>query len=180
VRNVRVLGVDPGSAVTGWGLLEQNSRGPRLIDCGMLKLDVRRPFAVRLHRLRTEFDELVERLRPTAAAVEAPFHGASARSALQLAHARGVILAALAGSGLEVAEYAPARIKKAVAGAGRADKDQVRAMVCRLLGRDLPAGTNDMSDALAVALCHLAESPLRDAVNRAERRARARGPALDR
>jgi crossover junction endodeoxyribonuclease RuvC len=130
---------------------------PRLVDSGVIRLgrsDV--AFPERLHRLAGRLDELVRQLSPTAAAVEAPFHGVNPRSALQLAHARGVVLATLAGAGVPVAEYAPAAVKIAVAGNGRAPKDQVHAMVMRLLGiEDLP-GPSDRADAIAVALCHAA------------------------
>jgi len=89
------------------------------------------------------------------AAVEAPFHGVSARSALQLAHARGVVLAALGRSGLRVFEYSPATIKKAVTGNGRAEKGQVEAMVSRLVAGGCAPGRSDIADAVAAALCHL-------------------------
>jgi crossover junction endodeoxyribonuclease RuvC len=108
-----------------------------------------------LARLHQDLTILVERLQPDVAAVEAPFHGASARAALLLAHARGVVLAVLAAAGVEVVEYAPAAVKKAVTGNGRADKEQVASMVCRQIGEDLDASPHDLSDALAVALCHL-------------------------
>ena len=93
--------------------------------------------------------------RPSVTAVEAPFHGASARSALQLAHARGAVLAALGSAGLPVFEYSPATIKKAVTGQGRAEKHQVEAMVSRLVPGGVSPGKPDMADAVATALCHL-------------------------
>ncbi len=110
--------------------------------------------AERLGWLHERFQEMVDRLQPDAAAVEATFHGASARSALHLAHARGVILAVLAQAGIPVAECAPATVKKAVTDNGRADKLQVRAMVCRQLGLETDQ-PDDLTDALAVALCHV-------------------------
>lgn len=98
---------------------------------------------------------VIERYAPSEAAVEAPFHGASARSALQLAHARGVVLAALGGSSIPVFEYTPATIKKAVTGNGRAEKSQVEAMVVRLVSGSVATGQTDVADAIATALCHL-------------------------
>jgi crossover junction endodeoxyribonuclease RuvC len=162
-----VLGVDPGSLATGWGLLEGAPSDPVLVDYGCVRLDGRLPLASRLARLHRELAALVERLQPSVAAVESPFHGPSARSALQLAHARGVILAVLADAGIEIAEYTPTAVKKAVTGAGRADKEQVRQMVRRLLRRREGWESHDISDALAVALCHLTSSSYREAVGRA-------------
>jgi crossover junction endodeoxyribonuclease RuvC len=154
---MRVLGVDPGSVVTGWGLLEGTAARPRLIESGVLRVgSATSSFPERLHRLATGFGDLVRQLAPIEAAVEAPFHGVNPRSALQLSHARGVLLATLSGAGVPVIEYMPASVKVAVAGSGKADKAQIRAMVMRWLGlRSLP-GPSDRADALAVALCHLA------------------------
>jgi crossover junction endodeoxyribonuclease RuvC len=162
--------VDPGSLVTGWGLLAGSPHRPGLVDCGVIRMKAAQPLPQRLHALRTEFEGIVERLKPHAAAVEAPFHGANARAALQLAHARGVILAVLGGGGVPVVEYSPATIKKAVTGQGHADKEQVQSMVRRLLDeRSARAWATDISDALAVALCHLATTRFQNAVSRAGR-----------
>jgi crossover junction endodeoxyribonuclease RuvC len=120
-------------------------------------------------RLQQELGALVARLRPTCAAVESPFHGVNARSAFQLAQARGVVLAALAGAGVEIAEYSPATVKKAVTGNGRAPKAQVRSMVGRLLSRPGLDVSDDLADALAVALCHGASQRHRDLLERAPR-----------
>lgn len=125
---------------------------------GEIRVPRQNPLSDRLHGLLREFQVLVERLGPDTAAVEAPFHGANARAALQLAHARGVILAILAGSGVSPAEYSPATVKKAVTGNGRADKVQVRDMVVRLVGDALPGRSGDVTDAIAIALCHQAAS----------------------
>jgi crossover junction endodeoxyribonuclease RuvC len=105
---------------------------------------------------------VVERFEPTEAAVESPFHGVNARSALQLAHARGVILAALGGAGVPVFEYTPATIKKAVTGSGRAEKVQVQLMVGRLIPNTVPDERPDVADAIAAALCHLFGSGMND------------------
>lgn len=164
---MRILGVDPGSRISGWGLLSGTVNRPLLVDCGIVKLPRTVPFAERLYRLHATFDELVRRLEPTHAAVELPFHGVSARSALQLAHARGVVLASLAGAAIEVAEYTPAAVKKAVTGSGRADKEQVMRIIGHLLAlpRDM-APTPDLCDALAVALCDLSRRRLSLALER--------------
>jgi len=139
---------------------------PALIDCGVIRLPSGRPLAVRLAQLHRELDAVVQRLEPTEAAVEAPFHGKSARAALQLAHARGVVLAVLASAGVEVVEYAPATVKQQVTGSGRADKEQVRRMMVRLLGQELQHRPQDLTDALAVGLCHLGQRGFHEAVAR--------------
>ena len=161
-----MLGVDPGSQRTGWGVVGGSPARPRVLDCGLIDLGRRLAFAERLSRLQSELEKIVRRLEPTSAAVEAPFHGASARSALQLAHARGVVLAVLAGAGVTVAEYSPATVKKSVTGSGRAGKEQVSRMVGQLLDESSVHWAHDLSDALAVALCHLSTRSFEAAVER--------------
>jgi len=164
----RVLGVDPGSRSTGWGLLGGGPTTPRLIEHGVVRLDPRLGLARRLAHLHHELERIVRRLRPGCAAVEMPFKGVNARSALQLA--QGVILAVLACAEVEVVEYTPAAVKKAVTGNGRADKKQVAQMVGHLLAQALPRDTpDDLSDALAVALCHVGAQRFEAAVERAKR-----------
>ena len=159
-----ILGVDPGSVATGWGLVGGSGARPALIEAGVIRMAARLPFAERLHRLRCEFEGLLLRLRPAEAAVEAPFHGPNSRAALQLAHARGVVLAALGGAGVPVTEYAPASVKKAVTGSGSAEKAQVQAMIGRLLGLPRAPESADEADALAVAICHLTGREYRERV----------------
>jgi crossover junction endodeoxyribonuclease RuvC len=161
--------VDPGSLVTGWGIVEGDASRSRVVDCGVIRLRRRASFPDRLHQLQEEFASIVEKWSPASAAVETPFHGANARSALQLAHARGVLLAVLAGCGVKVTEYTPAVVKKSVTGNGRAAKDQVRAMVRRLLDLgEASVEELDVTDALAVAICHLAEAGIRAALSRSD------------
>jgi crossover junction endodeoxyribonuclease RuvC len=167
---MRILGVDPGSLLTGWGLVGGRADDPVLLDCGEIRLPASQPLAARLHILTVEFTKLVGALEPTGAAVEMPFHGANARAALQLAHARGVLLAVLAGAGVSVAEYTPATVKKAITGSGKAEKAQVQGMVERLVRSELPPGGLDRSDALAVALCHMASAGRATAILRLRRR----------
>jgi crossover junction endodeoxyribonuclease RuvC len=172
---MRVLGVDPGSQRTGWGVVSGSSNRPVLIESGEIRLATGMGFAERLHRLRIEFETIVRRFEPQAAAVESPFHGVNARSALQLAHARGVLLAVLGGLEVSVVEYTPAVVKRTVTGNGRAEKTQVGAMVVRLLSLDSAIGSSDRADALAIALCHLAHSGTAAAVAAATGSSR-RGP----
>ena len=163
-----VLGVDPGSVRTGWALVEGTATRPAMVGADVIELPRNLTFSLRLAALRERFDGVLDRHHPEVAVVESPFHGINARSALQLAHARGVILAALGHRGIAVEEYSPATIKKTVTGSGRADKDQVRRMVQAVLGVSLPEGESDLSDALAAAYCHLAHGRLRAAIERSE------------
>ena len=151
----RILGIDPGSLRCGWAIVGGRAARPELLGLGEISLPAAWSFERRLGRLHEAMVEIVAAALPTHAAVEAPFHGVSARSALQLAHARGVVLAVLGAARVPVSEYAPATIKKAVTGSGRADKPQVAAMVRRMLRASDPSLHDDVSDATAAALCHL-------------------------
>jgi crossover junction endodeoxyribonuclease RuvC len=163
---VLVLGVDPGSVRTGWALVEGTAATPVMIGADIIALPRNLSFPLRLAALGEQFEKILDLQHPDVAVVESPFHGINARSALQLAHARGVILAALGQRGIPVEEYSPATIKKTVTGSGRADKDQVRRMVQAVLAVPLKAGQSDLSDALAAAYCHLAHGSLRAAIER--------------
>jgi len=159
-----ILGVDPGSIATGWALVTGSPERPRVLAAGVIKVPASRPFGERLATIQDRFVEILGEYRPTLAAVEAPFHGASARSALQLAHARGVILAALSRAGVETVEYSPAAVKKTVTGSGRATKEQVAYMVERLSGTK--STSHDLTDAVAVALCHQTHHRLEHTISR--------------
>jgi crossover junction endodeoxyribonuclease RuvC len=126
---------------------------------GLIRLRRSESFPVRLRALQQSFEALVDRIRPDLACVEAPFQGVNARAALQLAHSRGVVLAALAGAGVEIREVPPATVKRAVAGSGRADKLQVAFMVRQLLRIRQELPSEDVTDALAVAYCAAVGTP---------------------
>ncbi len=150
---MRILGLDPGSRHTGYGIVDDEGEGLRAATLGRLSCPPRAAMPARLHFLARELDGLLDRWRPAAAVLESPFHGINARSLIVLAQARGALLAVLAGRGLAVAEYSPAEVKAAVTGDGRADKEQVARMVRLLLGLDGRA-SRDATDALALALCY--------------------------
>jgi crossover junction endodeoxyribonuclease RuvC len=155
-----ILGVDPGSLHTGFGLIECGARSPRLLHCGRISVPASFDIPARLLRLAEELATLVAREQPAVAAVEKPFQGVNARSAFVLAEARGALLLTLARAGVAIEEYAPAEVKSAITGNGRADKEQVARMVRLQLAlgdRSLPL---DASDALAVALCSAVRRPL--------------------
>jgi len=153
---VRTLGIDPGSLATGWGVLAGTPTHPLLVACGVIRLPARAALAERLARLHSSLVDVLQCHSPDSVAVEAPFHGVSPRASLQLAHARGVALAAVALSGLPVTEYAPATVKKTVAGNGRAPKEQIGILMEGLFGSASTEHGYDVSDALSVALCHMA------------------------
>jgi crossover junction endodeoxyribonuclease RuvC len=159
---VRVLGIDPGSTATGYGVVEGRGTDVRLIECGVIRSPRHGDLAVRLLHIYSDIQAVIERLQPDCMAVEGVFYRENPRTAVVLAHARGVALLAGAECGLVVAEYPPAEIKKAVVGTGRATKTQVGfmvqkllGMVQKLLGLAEPPRPSDASDGCAAALCHL-------------------------
>jgi crossover junction endodeoxyribonuclease RuvC len=152
---VKIFGIDPGSERTGFGCVESSGSRHRLIACGALTVPARATFPERLSVIHAGLAVLLARHRPDCVAVESIFYARNVRSALKLGHARGVALLAAAEAGITVVEYAPAEIKRAVVGYGRADKPQVQQMVKLLLGLDTVPSPHDAADALAVAICHL-------------------------
>lgn len=148
-----ILGLDPGSLHTGYGLVERHGSALRAVEAGRLSCPKALAVPARLARLSACLSELVERCRPDLAVLETPFHGMNSRSLIVLAEARGALLAVLAGRGLEIREYTPAEVKSAITGNGRADKEQVARMVRLLLAARGEGWASDATDALAVALC---------------------------
>ena len=150
-----VLGVDPGTAVTGYGVVARSRDGAvSLVECGVVRTAPRAPLAERLRDIYEGIAEVVARRGPSVLAVEGVFYSKNVRTSVVLGHARGAVLLAGALAGLRVAEYPPAEIKSAVAGTGAATKDQVGFMVQRLLKlREVPR-PHDAADGVAVALCH--------------------------
>ena len=147
-----ILGLDPGSVHTGYGLVDKHGSSVALVEVGTLSCPARQPLLWRLARISADLVDLVERCRPATAVLEAPFYGLNVRSLVVLAQARGALLAVLGDRGIEIREYTPAEIKSAVTGNGRAGKDQVARMVRLLLGLE-GDWRSDATDALAVALC---------------------------
>jgi crossover junction endodeoxyribonuclease RuvC len=152
---VKIFGIDPGSERTGYGCVEMLGSRHRLVICGSLSAPARSTFPERLQYIHAGLAGLLARHRPDCVAVESIFYARNVRSALKLGHARGVALLAASEAGMPVVEYAPAEIKRAVVGYGRAEKQQVQQMIKLLLGLDAPPSPHDAADALAVAICHL-------------------------
>jgi crossover junction endodeoxyribonuclease RuvC len=158
---VRVLGIDPGTSVTGYGVVEYGNGTPgfgRLIECGVIRLTTRSPLPRRLAQLHDGIVQLIERHQPTALALEDAFYHKNVRTTLVLGHARGVVLLAAQQHALAISEYAPATVKKSVVGAGAAPKSQVAAMVAHLLRLKHAPRPSDAADGVAVALTHVIRS----------------------
>lgn len=150
-----MLGLDPGTLVTGYGVVERSGERMALVACGTITNGPALPMGPRLRCIFDGLTALIARHRPDQFAIESAFYGKNAQSALKLGHARGVSLLAAVQCALPTAEYSPREIKKAVVGSGTASKEQVRFMVGSLLGVKGPVMDLNASDALAVAICHL-------------------------
>ena len=150
-----VLGIDPGSRFLGYGLVEWRSNRATHVASGVVRADGKAPLPQRLGTIFAELKRVVQVFKPDAVAVEGVFTHKNARSALILGHARGVALLLADQAGLDVHEYAPARVKKSVGAGGNDSKDAVARMVERLLHLTKPLEREDAYDALAVALCHV-------------------------
>jgi crossover junction endodeoxyribonuclease RuvC len=149
-----ILGVDPGTRVTGWGVIALDGADPRPLACDVIAPPARWPIEQRLTHIFSELGDLIAQHRPDALAIEEPFVGENVRSAMAVGEARTVAMLAATLAGLPVFHYPPARIKSLVAGYGQGDKRQVREMLRLQLGVDDLPGSLDATDALAVALCH--------------------------
>ena len=148
-----LLGIDPGSQYTGYGLVRRQGSRLECLDCGRIKLPRKAPVSQRLGRLSDELSAILDGLVVEAVAVESVFHGVNTKSLVVLAQARGAILAEIGRRDLPCFEYSPSEIKRAVTGTGRADKDQVAHMVKLLLNLRQGSLPSDATDALAVAVC---------------------------
>ena len=152
------LGLDPGTAITGYGFVREDDNALRAVAYGAIVTPADLSLADRLVVLHRELSNLIALHQPASAAVEQIFFSRNVRTALAVGHARGVMLLALAQAGVRVAEYTPPEIKQAVTGYGRADKRQIQEMVRVLLGLEEAPKPDDVADALAVAICHLHSS----------------------
>lgn len=152
---MRVFGIDPGSARTGYGCIDTDGSRHRLVVCGAVVTPPRASFPEKLLAIHLALGRLLREHRPASVAVENVFYAKNVRSALRLGHARGVALLAAVEGGYPLFEYTPAEIKRTVVGYGRAEKPQVGEMVRLLLGLEEAPTPHDAADALAVAICHV-------------------------
>lgn len=160
---MRCLGLDPGTATLGWGIVEEDGAGGlRMIDYGTLTTPKTMPFPLRLQSLYEGVTDIIARYHPDTAGVEELFFAKNVTTAISVSHARGVILLALANAGLPIGEYRPMAVKQAVTGYGHADKAQIQEMVRIQLGLDSIPKPDDAADALAIAICHSVTAPALD------------------
>ncbi len=149
-----ILGIDPGLAIVGWGVIDYGKNRFRTIDYGSLQTPAGEATETRLVNIYSGMQELIKRYKPSCMAVEELFFNTNITTGIRVSQARGVILLAAAQAGIEIAEYTPLQVKQAVVGYGRADKHQIITMVTRLLGLREPPKPDDTADALAIAICH--------------------------
>ena len=177
-----VLGIDPGTAVTGYGLVrdeEANGRSPagigmRLVECGVIRTKARDPLPTRLREIHQGISELIARHKPDHLAVEDVFYSRNVRTTLALGHARGVVLLAGETAGLVIHEFPPAEVKKAIVGTGSATKEQVQFMLTRLLHLRAAPEPADASDGVAAAVTFMLTAHIARLTNGSQSRARAR------
>jgi crossover junction endodeoxyribonuclease RuvC len=157
---VKVLGIDPGTAACGFGIVHESGSRLKAVEFGCWHTPARQRPELRLLTIFDGVAALIKEFGPDAVVLEESFVGADARTALSVGQARGAVLVAAASSGIECAEYPPARVKQAVCGYGRAEKAQVQRMVAAILGLKKPPTPHHAADALAVAICHALAPPL--------------------
>ena len=169
---MRVLGIDPGSGTTGWGVVEGDRDGHkyRLVEFGVLKLSPSATFSSRLLKISCCLEEVIGRLKPDACAIEEAFYANNPKVILKLGQVRGVALLAAERAALEIGEYSPRLVKQTVAGYGNAEKHQVQEMVRVLLSLDQVPEPHDAADALALAICHFHHAGIRQRLVAAETR----------
>ncbi|HEX8891581.1 MAG TPA: crossover junction endodeoxyribonuclease RuvC [Pyrinomonadaceae bacterium] len=151
---MRVLGIDPGSETTGWGVIEGEARRYRLVEYGAIKAPPRERFSSRLLKISNGIEAIIERFKPDVCSVEEAFYATNVKVALKLGQVRGVILLAAERAQVEIAEYSPRLVKQTVVGYGNAEKHQVQEMVRVLLSLKVIPEPHDAADALAIAICH--------------------------
>ena len=167
---MRVLGIDPGSEATGWGVVEGSSHSYGLVEFGVVKLSTSTSFSSRLLKICRGLEAVIEKLKPDACAIEEAFYAVNPKVILKLGQVRGVALLVAESAGLEIGEYSPRLVKQTVAGYGNADKRQVQEMVKVLLSLRVVPEPHDAADALAVAICHFHHAGVRERLVAAEAR----------
>lgn len=164
---MRILGIDPGIATIGFGVVDSEGQNVRLIRCGVISTPAHTSLSSRLKRIYDDMCELLEIFKPDAVSVEELFFNTNITTGIAVAHGRGVILLACANAGVRIFEYTPLQVKQAVVGYGRAEKTQVMEMVRRICRLKSVPRPDDAADAVALALCHARSST--SLLNRGER-----------
>jgi len=159
-----ILGIDPGTARTGYGVVEKTGSECRLLSCGLVETKAGTEGPARLYKIFTEIKKIIKKTKSDAMAVEKLFFNKNVKTALSVGEARGVILLAAAEAGIEIYEYTPLQVKMALTGYGMAEKKQVQDMVKLLLSlREVPK-PDDIADAIAIAICHSSSSRLQEII----------------
>ena len=149
-----ILGIDPGTAICGFGLIEVKNGKSKMVDAGVIRTPAKQALELRLETIYDNLSEIIKETKPDEAAVEDLFFAQNVTTAMSVSHARGVILLALIKNGIDHASYTPLQIKQALTGYGRAEKQQIQQMVKTMLNlKEIPK-PDDCADALAVAICH--------------------------
>jgi len=169
---VRVLGIDPGSETTGWGVVEGDGDGRkyRLVEFGAIRLSTAASFSSRLLKISQGLEEIIDRLKPDGCAIEEVFYATNPKVTLKLGQVRGVALLMAERAALEISEYSPRLVKQTIAGYGNADKHQVQEMVRVLLSLNAIPEPHDAADALAIAICHFHHAAISKQLAAAEAR----------
>jgi crossover junction endodeoxyribonuclease RuvC len=149
-----ILGIDPGTALIGYGLLEFENDKPKAVDCGVIRINKKHAFQIQLQKIYQEITNLLKKTNPQVVAIEEVYVSQNAKTTLRLGHARGVILLAVVNQGIPISEYAPREVKQAVCGNGNASKQQIQWMVASMLHLDRNVLSEDAADAIAAALCY--------------------------
>ena len=159
-----ILGIDPGYAIVGYGVLEYKNNKFRTIEYGAITTEASMDMFDRFKSIYDDLNEIIERTHPDFMAIEELFFNSNQKTAINVAQARGVLLLAALNHGIEIFEYTPLQVKQAVAGYGRAEKNQVQQMVKLLLGLEAVPKPDETADAVAIAICHgHSYNPIRDA-----------------
>ena len=152
---MRVLGIDPGLNITGYGILDDNNGDPTVIEAGVVRTSAKDKMENRLHVISMELESIIKQFKPDVVAIEDLYsHYGHPKTAIIMGHARGIIFLKAAEAGLKVETYASTRVKNSLTGHGRASKKQMQMMICSTLGLQTVPEPPDAADALAVALCH--------------------------
>lgn len=149
-----ILGIDPGYAIVGYGVLDYKNNHFTILDYGAILTDAGMPFNERLETIYDRLSAIIDRFQPEAMAVEKLFYNNNAKTVIDVSQARGVIMLAAQKKGVRAYEYTPLQVKQSVVGYGRADKKQVQEMIRRILGLEKAPKPDDTADALAMAVCH--------------------------
>ena len=155
---MRILGIDPGYGITGFGIVDAQRGSTRLVGCGAITTPAGMDFSVRLEIIYNDMQDLLQKAKPDVVAIEELFFGQNVTTGIGVAQSRGVILLAIRQAGLQVYSYKPSQVKQAVVGYGNATKHQVQDMTKRLLGLEAMPKPDDAADAIAIALCHARSS----------------------